>query len=358
MHTDFLIIGQGLAGSLLAWELIQRDCNVVIVDNGIQNASLVAAGIINPVTGMRFVKTADVETLLPVAHDSYNQLSVFFKQEFYIDKPMLRILRNENELALCKKRQRQAAYATYLGELAASSQAIPGLSTPFGYIEQRKTGHLLTTSLLSRLKQFFIRHNCYRQDAFTYQTIHFDSGSGFRWQDITAKQLIFCEGHQGRHNPWFSWLPFQPVKGEILTLMNALQTIPDAILNYGNWLIPVNAAKVRIGATFDPAHIDTQPSEQGKQTLLNALKPYSVSFAQSNLIVDHQAGIRPCTPDKYPFIGKHPNCDRITIFNGFGTKGSLQIPWYSQRFADNLLHNTPLPPSCDIHRFQATHFTG
>ena len=34
MTIDFLIIGQGLAGSLLAWELINRGCNVIIVDNG------------------------------------------------------------------------------------------------------------------------------------------------------------------------------------------------------------------------------------------------------------------------------------------------------------------------------------
>ena len=65
MIIDYLIIGQGLAGSLLAWELIQRDCKVVIIDNGKENASQVAAGLINPITGMRFVKSTDVDTLLP-----------------------------------------------------------------------------------------------------------------------------------------------------------------------------------------------------------------------------------------------------------------------------------------------------
>ncbi|MEQ1740807.1 MAG: NAD(P)-binding protein, partial [Methyloglobulus sp.] len=34
MQTDFLIIGQGLAGSLLAWALMQRGCKVVVVDTG------------------------------------------------------------------------------------------------------------------------------------------------------------------------------------------------------------------------------------------------------------------------------------------------------------------------------------
>jgi len=60
MMIDFLIVGQGLAGSLLAWELIQRGCSVLVVDKGEENASQVAAGLINPVTGIRFVKSGSV----------------------------------------------------------------------------------------------------------------------------------------------------------------------------------------------------------------------------------------------------------------------------------------------------------
>ena len=81
---DFLIIGQGLAGSLLAWELIKRKQQVIIVDNGEINASQVAAGLINPVTGMRFVKSFDVDLLLPFAKNSYQQLTQYFQQDFII----------------------------------------------------------------------------------------------------------------------------------------------------------------------------------------------------------------------------------------------------------------------------------
>ena len=81
---DYLIIGLGLAGSLLAWELLQRGCTIMVVDNGLENASQVAAGLINPVTGMRLVKSADLEHLLPSAKRCYEQLSQFFSQDFYI----------------------------------------------------------------------------------------------------------------------------------------------------------------------------------------------------------------------------------------------------------------------------------
>jgi glycine/D-amino acid oxidase-like deaminating enzyme len=354
MQTDFLIIGQGLAGSLLAWELIQRDCNVIVVDTGRENASLVAAGIINPITGMRFVKSTDVETLLPAAHHCYALLSAFFGQRFYFEKPMLRIFRDEKELTHCKKRQAQAAYAPYLGGLATLDHSITEFSMPFGFIEQRQTGHLLTAPLLTHLKQFFIERNSYRQVAVDYQAIQLDSV--VHWQGITAKQLVFCEGYQGSQNPWFSWLPFQPAKGEILTLAHQVE-LPDAILNDGNWLIPVEPGKVRVGATFDRVNINIHPTLQGKESLLNALKPLCPALAQAT-VVHHQAAIRPCTADKHPFIGRHPQINQIAIFNGFGAKGSLQIPWYSQRFADYLLNHNPLPSSCDNQRFQTTHFYG
>jgi glycine/D-amino acid oxidase-like deaminating enzyme len=334
--------------------LIQRGCKVVVVDTGKENASLIAAGIINPITGMRFAKTADVETLLPTAQNYYNQLSAYFGGQLYFGKPMLRIFCDETELAHCKTRHRQTDYAPYLGELYAADQSIKEFSTPFGFIEQRQTGYLLTAPLLTHLKQFFIERHSYRQGFVDYKAIQL--GFIVHWQDITAKQVVFCEGHQGSQNPWFSWLPFQPAKGEILTLEHQLE-LSDTILNYGNWLLPFESGKVRIGATFDRENINTQVSEQGKQTLLKTLKPYSPRMAQSR-IVNHHAGIRPCTPDRLPFIGKHPKINQIAIFNGFGAKGSLQIPWYAQCFANCLLNRNPLPSSCDIQRFQTAHFTG
>ena len=354
MQTDFLIIGQGLSGSLLAWKLLRRGCKVVVIDNGTSNASLVAAGIINPITGMRFAKSPDVDTFLPKARHCYHQLSAFFGQAFYVDKPMLRIFRNGAELAQCRLRQPQKSYAPYLGNLYATERQIDEFSTPFGFIEQLQTGHLLTVPLLAHLKNYLTGQNALRQASFDCQDITTDDE--ISWQDIKAKQVVFCEGHQATHNPWFSWLPWRPVKGEILTL-NHPTKLPDAILNYGHWLLPSTQCKVRVGATFDREHIDCQPTEAGKNLLLKALAHYHPRLAQLS-IIDHEAGIRPCTADRYPIIGRHPRHTNLALFNGFGAKGSLQIPWYCERFADYLLQNQPLPATCDLRRYQASHFPG
>ena len=82
----------------------------------------------------------------------------------------------------------------------------------------------------------------------------------------------------------------------------------------------------------------------------------SVLPSLATKVLNHQANVRPCTLDKQPFIGEHPNYPDLVIFNGFGAKGSLQIPWYCHQFTDSLLNNHPAPSS--IQRYYATHFTG
>ena len=57
-EAGFIVVGQGIAGSCLALELADRGARVEIVDDGWESAAcLVAAGVINPITGKRLVKS-------------------------------------------------------------------------------------------------------------------------------------------------------------------------------------------------------------------------------------------------------------------------------------------------------------
>ncbi len=64
MNADFIIVGQGLAGTLLAHELIQLGKSVLVFDDpAAPKASEVAAGIINPVVFRRMTKSWLVDAL-------------------------------------------------------------------------------------------------------------------------------------------------------------------------------------------------------------------------------------------------------------------------------------------------------
>jgi len=122
------------------------------------------------------------------------------------------------------------------------------------------------------------------------------------------------------------------------------------MLNYGHWFIPLDNHTFRTGATFDNTNLDTKPSQQGKKTLLDALHGV-IPTLNSITISRHQATIRPTTLDKAPFIGQHPEHKNLYIFNGFGAKGSLQSPYYSQLFVQHLLHQEPISSNVNSLRY-------
>ena len=108
--------------------------------------------------------------------------------------------------------------------------------------------------------------------------------------------------------------------------------------------------RVKVGATFQWQPIDGVPSLQGKQALLDA---YGQLWPSSHAcqVVAHECGVRPGSRDKKPFVGLHPRYPQLGVFNGFGAKGALWIPYYAARFAEFLSGPAYLPPETDIQRF-------
>lgn len=354
--VDFLIIGQGLAGSLLAWLLLRRGQRVMVVDNGSpSSASRVAAGLVNPVTGRRLVKTPQVDKFLPVACRAYQTLEKSFKMRFFFAKDMLRLFRSEEEWFIWQKRKADPEYRPYLAERFKSGATGYPLSDAFGSFRQLKTAYLTMEPLLDRLKAFFQEKKAYIEAPFCHEDIQFKS-TALRWKKIKAKRIVFCEGYRMLHNPWFSWLPLQPAQGEILTLQ-AGQKWPDAIINREKWLLPLPKGQFKLGATYRWRKLDERPSETGRRELLEALEGlFNLPFSAQ--LRAHRAGIRPHTRDKAPFIGAHPKDGRFALFNGFGSKGVLLIPYYGMRLVDHFLYGKPLPAEADIGRYDAASFTG
>ena len=54
---DFAVVGQGISGTLISYFLAKAGKNVLVMDNNyIGSSSKVAAGIVNPITGKKFIK--------------------------------------------------------------------------------------------------------------------------------------------------------------------------------------------------------------------------------------------------------------------------------------------------------------
>ena len=82
-NWDVLIVGQGLAGSLLAMALMARGRRVCVIDNNHKNAATKrAAGIMNPIKGKRLARNweddADHEAVVRIYQDLEKKLHVSF----------------------------------------------------------------------------------------------------------------------------------------------------------------------------------------------------------------------------------------------------------------------------------------
>ena len=95
-----IIVGQGLAGSAVAWQLFWRGERLLLVDSGQPNsASRVAAGLITPITGKRLVKSPEFEKEFKTAREFYQRTEHETGSVFFHEQPMLRLFSNEESRA-------------------------------------------------------------------------------------------------------------------------------------------------------------------------------------------------------------------------------------------------------------------
>ncbi len=81
---EYLIVGQGIAGTVLAYTLWKRGKRVALCDNPQgPSASKVAAGIFNPITGRKMVKTWLADALFPALFGFYRQAERDTKASFF-----------------------------------------------------------------------------------------------------------------------------------------------------------------------------------------------------------------------------------------------------------------------------------
>ena len=98
MDVDYIIVGQGLGGSILAFQMIEKGKRIAVIDSPANNiSSSVAAGLFNPVTGRRFVKTWKADLLFPFMESFYKKVENTLKKRFFNAIPLFRPFLNIEE---------------------------------------------------------------------------------------------------------------------------------------------------------------------------------------------------------------------------------------------------------------------
>lgn len=337
-HLPVAIVGQGLAGTLLAWQLYQRHQPFTVFDLPRPGAaSRVAAGIVNPIIGSRLTLDPDLVNELPVAEACYKALSAHLGAKLYRPIPILRRLTSDAEKQQWIRRRQDPAYQLWLNASAHCPDAF----------EVNGGGWLDTRTLLDKARSWLSEAGLLQPAVFDPALL--DTRSGYcQYQQNNYRAVIFCEGAAVIHNPWFKRLPWVPAKGDILE-GHTESVLSPTLRNDGHWLLPTDQHRFRVGATWSQCDDDPGPDPEAKRAL-QAVATRLLGPTHSFSITGHESGLRPSTRDFKPVMGPHPEQPGLWVFNGFGARGVARMPAGSLALVGALLDGQPLPTHKSITR--------
>ena len=157
-NVDYIIVGQGLAGSVLAYHLLKKGQKVVVIDNytegGKKNSSQIAAGVINPITGMRFVKTWRIDEFIASARTLYLELETVLGVKLWHERSIIRAIRTVEEENNWLLRSSYPDYQPFCGTIPPSVNEAP--IKPFYALAAVKNGAQVNLPVLVEQFRYYL----------------------------------------------------------------------------------------------------------------------------------------------------------------------------------------------------------
>jgi glycine oxidase len=329
MPAPIAIVGQGLAGTSLAWELERNGAQFKIYDAGpAGRASAVAAGMINPITGQRLVKSWRVEELLPFARQCYHGMEAELGVKIWREMRVRRSWRNDSERDIFIAKRGGGATGDSLAPFA-------GASDEDGFWIEG-AAQVDVPALLETTHRRWLAAGCLVEGKTDPAALR-----------VRHELVILCTGASLRAESLFAFVPWSVGRGEVLTVAVAGLS-QNVIFNDGHWVAPQEAGEAKVGATYTPNSDDPAPTPEARTKLARAAetlleRPFQVR--------QHEAGLRLTLPDKHPVAGRCPNDPRLGVLGGLGSKGVLLAPWLARQWWNHLSEGVPFDSAVDVARF-------
>jgi len=354
--TDFLIIGGGINGLLLARELARENARVLLLEQGecCREASWAGGGIVSPLYPWRYQDA--VTALASWAQDYYPSLTADLQLETGIDPELsqcgLLMLDAEDEPDALhwaaengRRMERVDPGVIYACEPELAAGFSSGLWMPeVANIRNPRLGQALLADLQSRENVLVREHS---------QVVGMETSGGVvsgvvvsagqERVSYRADRLILCAG---------AWtgvlarqlnlsLPVEPVKGQMLLYRLPQPPVREIVLTRGRYLIPRRDGHLLVGSTLEYTGFDKTPTQDARHSL-RASAEALLPLLQRHEPIGQWAGLRPAAPAGVPYIGRLPGYGNLYVNAGQFRNGLVLAPASARLLTDILLGRPPI----------------
>lgn len=344
---DVVVIGAGLIGLSIAFELAERGAVVRLYDRAEpgHGASWAGAGMLAPHTER--INDPALLALCASSLDLYPEFARRVTAQSGVD-PQLRldgVFYAAFDLAGLDTLERHAgalqarhvecdifdrpsslAVAPWLGSSVTGGVLLRGE----GQVDNRRLGRALTVACESKGVRVE-RATAIAVECDARRVLGVRTGQGF----AAARAIVnACGAWAGSLDgvPESCVPPIEPVKGQMLALGVPRGFVQRATWVPGAYLVPREDGRLLVGATVEATGFDARITANGIHELLHAALAAAPSLAEF-AVTETWAGLRPGTPDGLPFLGATP-VDGFFLATGHYRNGILLAPVTARLIAE------------------------
>jgi glycine oxidase len=343
-----IVIGAGVIGCAVAYELASRDAKVEVVD-----PRAIAAGSTHASAGM----------LAPYSegHDASLMslgLASLSRYDAFVDR-----LRRESQIPF--EYERTGTLQVAIGDaesvrLNAEAENLTSKGVPFEWLDGAALRNAApavtadaTAALLFPTQGYVDATGMTRAlaAAAEHRGVHFtpervlsiDSRAG-HVKVTTPEGTIEGDALVLAAGSWSSAIagvgawppPVKPIRGQLLHLRAPARVAPKIVWSSSCYVVPWRNGVTLVGATVEDAGFDERPTVSGVRHLLNAVQGLLPSIGTA-AFEEVRVGLRPKTPDELPIIGPSSTMRHVFHATGHYRNGILLTPLTADLVADLVL---------------------
>jgi glycine oxidase len=350
--SNVLVVGAGIVGCAVAYELSRRGASVQIIDDRLpgMGATQASAGMLAPYTEAKernelfldlavrslelydeFVARVAADAGAPVGYNRAGTIEIAGTAERMTElRDIARRLASRSVALEVLDAPAARAQEPQLGGDVAGGLFIDA----HGYVNALELAHGLFTAARS-LGATFVDGGRVRRISRRGNDLHVEADS----RTLTAQTIIVAAGSwsgqieiAGAAAP-----PVRPVRGQMLHL-TWKGSPPLRRVTWGErcYLVPWDDGTLLVGATMEEVGFDEKTTTAGVQDLLNAACALVPHVREAGFL-GARAGLRPGTPDAMPIVGWSRRSPNVMYATGHFRNGVLLAPLTAQLVADAVL---------------------